>query len=449
MEEKTPGKNSTLLEIAASRLRKKRFLERFLEIPAQNWVNLGEGIFLAILLGINVWMLTPFFGQEDTSNYFSAPLIPVMAQVVSPLLTYSYGVRFWLLVFILALPFSFYLFVRDVSGRKLAAFIATLIVSLPVGIFLPVRINFGLFGGDGSHIASLTTIPLVCLLVRRFLRRGFFPAGVVSAIGFCLVALTSPLGLVVLLIFSGFLAFSEMLLGHGRLKLLRILVVLVMAGGFSAFWYNPKFILLTIESPGGQMLAETIINLIPISFFTVPILAVFGLLLFENRPQLQPLFLAFFLTIGFGLISFSSGLSFAYPSRFLPALGISLSFLGGVVFARLYDFLGRFKGNSIMRYSRLMTPFFLLGIFSSLMMTFIIYGRGFEGEEGEVLGWADIKKAGIWEIREETDGMNNLLGLGISLLTLATTIWLGKKVQPRPAGNNQVQVVGGQRFPGQ
>jgi len=420
---KQPEKKETLAKKQEAKVRKfNHFRSRLPEFPPQWWVEAGEALALIALFLTNLFLLYLFFGREDKFNVFSAPVIPLLTSLTESLLPYSYGVRLWILACLLFFPLSFYFFVRAISGRKLTGFLSSLIASLPVGIFLRLRVNMGLLGEDGAQIASLTFTPLVCLLLLKFLRQGSFWAGIFSALGTTLVALTSPIGLIILATFMGIITFSEMLLGRGRLKIFRFLLVLILAAGFSSFWYNPKFVFLTIQSPQGQLVKQTFSNLLPISFFLFPLLGVFGFLLFENQPQLQPMFIAFFLTVTFGLFSLGAGVPHPSPSRFLPALGISLAFLIGVLVTWLFDFLRispkmkRFK--TIFPYRRLIA-FGLVGLIFVLIGAIIFFSSGGIEQLGEtqVLGLETVKKVGIWEIKEKTSRLESIFGYTITGLT--------------------------------
>lgn len=434
---KRPGKKETLARKQEERVRRLNYLRsKFAGFSPQWWVGTGEIIGLVVVLAINFFLLFSFFGQEDQTNVFSAPLIPLLAKITSVFMPHSYGVRFWLLIFLLAFPLAFYFLIREISGRRLVAFIAVLIASLPIGIFLPLRVKLGLLTQDGGQVASLTLSMFVCLFLLSFLRRGNFKAGIASSLGVSLVALTSPLGLFVLFCFALAITFSEMLLGRARLKLARFLTVAVLSAGFSAFWYHPKFVFLIFNSSQGELLRETLGNLFPLSFFLVPLLGALGYLLFENRPHLQALFLAVFLSIGFGLLSLGAGVELSTPSRFLPSFGISLAFLGGLVLAKFFDYLKTaesFKRFKLLERYRELISFLSVCLFLSLFFLIInASGTSFrETQEAEVLGQAVVKRTGIWEIREETGGVANILGGGISFLTFGLTVFLGVKFRKK------------------
>jgi len=211
-------------------------------------------------------------------------------------------------------------------------------------------------------------------------------------------------------------------LGVARLKLLRHLTVLCLAAGFSAFWYNPKFIYLTIVSSQGQLIWRTFSNILPVSFFLVPLLGVFGFLLFENRAHLQALFISFFLTVGFGLLVAGLGFSTVSSSRFEPAFGISLAFLLGVGITLFLDYfkdsesLGRIE--IIASYRNLLMRGMIAAIFLFFLFLFVSYGRSLFPSEERVLGFLIPEHGiGLWEIRERTSQGETLVGYAISVLT--------------------------------
>lgn len=434
MIEKTPQKSETLVSKTEARIEKKKLLAHIGAIKIEHWVGIGEAIFLITLLLINFGLLFSFFGKPDETNVFSAPLIPILAQATSFMVPFVYGVRLWLLVLLLAFPVTFYFFVREITGRKFPAAVAALLISIPAEPFLKSRIELGLFADDGGQMAALTISAAVCLLLLRFIRQGGFKAGIIASLGIAAIALTSPLGLVILAFFALIITFSEMLLGEGRIKFLRLLTAFVLMIGFVAFWYHPGFVLMTIGSSQGELLKAAIGNLLPISFFALPIAATFGYLLFENRPQLQPLFLALFLTAGFGLIYLGGGVPISTPSRFLPAFGTCLAFLAGVVVMFLYDFLRESpKIKAIMphpTFQRMISFGFPLVIL--LGCSFLIKSTTANlGELGysRVLGLSAQQIVGVWEIRSQVSGIGDILGKGITLLTIGSVFVLKKKIQ--------------------
>lgn len=429
----TPQKKETLQQIAEARNHKRFLLGTVKNLPAEKWVDLGEIFFLISLFFLNLWLIWPFFGLKGITTVFSAPLIPFLSILSSFIIPYPSGLKIWLLIFILFFPLTFYFFLKEISQRKLIASAGSLFVSLPVGIFLPLRLEFGILKGDGPHIASLTLSALICLLLLRFLRKGDFKLGVLTGAGIALIALTSPLGLVIFFSFALLITFSEMLLGQGRIKFLRFAFVFFLAAGFSAFWYNPKFVIITVNSSSGKLVRQALANLFPISFFLVPFLGTFGFLLFENRPHLQSFFLALFWTAGFGLLSWGSAIPLAEPSRFLPALGISLAFLAGIAISFFYDFLRnwiKLKNFKISSLKKIDIGFYGLFFGLIIFLIFLFQENLWQLRQSEVLGASSTAQVevGVWEIREDTSFVEKFFGYVISAGTLISLIPLHKKL---------------------
>jgi len=425
-------RNKTLAEQAVGKKKRRRaLLAKMKALPAKQWVNVGEVLFLIILFVINFWLLRPFFGREDIMNSFSAPLIPFLANLFTFILPLSYAVRLWLLIFFLLLPFGFYFFIREISSRFLSACLASLLISLPIGVFLFSRVKLGFLEEDGAQIASLSLSMFSCLFLLKFLRQGQFKWSVITSVGIALVALISPLGLAILFCFCLAITFSEILLGQARLKLVRFIIALVVAAGLVAFWYSPQFVLNFLGSSQFQLLKKVLANFLPLSFFAVPVLAVFGFLIFESRPHLQSLFLAVFLAFGFGSLALGTGFAYPMPLRFLPVFGLCLAFLLGVVLMKGLDWLiapwwhQRISwANQLGKIRKLL----LVGLFLALFVCIFAVGNNFRDlASNRVLGISNLRKAGIWEIRKDPQGVTSWIGHGITTLTIAGVIMVKTK----------------------
>ncbi|MDP3888426.1 MAG: hypothetical protein Q8Q24_00125 [bacterium] len=429
-----PEKGKTLIAKREEKNHQSESLQKKLQrfAPAA-WVERGEIAGILVLIVFNFYLLLPFFNQSDQYNVFSAPLIPALAGLTSFILEYEYGLRFWLLIFFLALPVSLYFFAKEISGRKMAGFMSALAVSLPISFFLPLRVNLGIIGQDGPAMASLGLVPLAALFFLRFLRNGNFWMATVAGVLTTVVALTSPLGLLILFCFCLIIAFSEILLGEGRVKSIRFLVVLVLAVGLSTFWYNPKFLFLTLNSSQGELVRHTFGNLLPPSLFLVPLLSIFGFLIFENRAHLQSIFVALFLVIVFGLLSLSGG-SFMAGPRFLPAFGLSLALLFGISTIWIFDFV-RFSVwiEKLLAKWQVRQETIALGlmnvIFGACVGLIIANGRNFwQIETSTALGQSAGKSIGLWEIRSLTSTTETVFGYTITILTILILVFLKNKL---------------------
>ena len=396
-----------------------------------------EGFWFLSLVALNIYQVHSFLGSKFVHS-FSAPLIPFLAEIASFVfsLPFDAAISTVILIFYILGPLSLYFLVKEVTKRLLPAIAAALLFSSP---FFKSRLLAVIFYGDGAHIAGLTLIPLVAYLVLRFLRSGSFPLCIAASLGITLVALISPFSLFVCLVFLVIIVSSEVLLNQGRLKLFRLITTLVLAAGFSAFWYNPEFIYHVLLSGQGKEAIATLFNLFPISFFVVPVIGTFGFLLFAKKPFLQPLFIALGLSIVFYLFSFAGRLSssffVSYPDRYLPELSFSLSFLLGIIITAVFDFLrmaskiGRFELKPLI--SRKVGFLFLLVVFLPLTLVFLRERPSMETlamVEGEkVLGAFSDDISGIGGVRSQSGQLARFFGYSITFLTGGMIWYLGKK----------------------
>jgi len=399
------------------------------------------------LICFNSVSLFAFWGEPDKSNSFSAPLIPVVSQAISWLtdLPLAKSITISLSIFIIFGPVSLYFLANKLGERRLAGFLASLIFSLPDKWMVKGRVNMAFLVGDGGHIAALSLVSIVAFFLLDFLRSGNFTCLSLASFFMGLVALASPFGLLIGIMIVTVVAFSEFMQGSGRIKILRFLVFLGLAVGFVAFWYNPGFVVVFLQSNQGMAIRKTLLNLVPISFVIVPILASFGYLLFERKSQLQPLYVALGLFILFSLVSFADHVGRLFPShprRYLPALGFSLSFLLGILAVAISDYLkftGQFhkvKLNPLGR-SLAQKAFWLSTLGIAGVITIFSWPSVWRLPESQVLGlWQEgIVTGEFWEIKSHTGSLSSLIGYVITGLTvfLVSLFWLkirsGQKIK--------------------
>jgi len=416
-----PKEEEKIASRRAMRLAKKVGVVRRGLRLGQDW--LGDGginpIDLGLILLLNLYLVMPFFGREAFVTSYSGPMIPFLAGIVAEVgLPMSYAIEIVNIVFFLMFPVSFYMLVKKVSGKSLVAFLSGLVVSLPASPFAGARVRAMFYSVEGPHMASLAIVPLAVMGLIAFLHNGGVKNLILAALSSALLALTSPFGLLTFLMFAGIGTFSEVLLGYGRLKISRALTVLALAGALCSFWYNPGFFWWLLVGPMGQEVRVMAARLIPISLFTLPVLGAFGYLLFDRKPDLQPLFLASFLTVAFSVIILAGrGFVLSAPSRYIPELGMSLAFLLGVGVEGLWEFLlenggrwewSRWRGGNLVRG--------LMLLVIGLMIAGIVMGRNGLLSQTQVLGfWSRVERGEIWKARERFSGFYNVLGYLITI----------------------------------
>lgn len=427
-----PDESKTIVSLRKDRLnnRKKQMLDRLRMSRA--WWSGGQIEFLSLLFVflLNLYIIYPFFGTYSEPVTFSGPVIPVLVNMLSVFGTpFYYSLRILSIIFYLGLPLTFYVLVKYVTGRKMAAFLATMMLSLPVSPFALSRINYSLLGSESPHFISLTVIPVAVYFLLHFLKEGGLRNLIFCALFSSLVVLISPSGFFMLLIFSILATFSEMLLGHGRLKFIRMIIILVVVAGLVSFWYNPHYSLSLFLGDQGKEGRTTVMKLVPISMFSLPVLAVFGFLLFDRKPEMQPIFLASFFTLVFWIISavggnFSSSGNLSYVSEF----GFSLSLLLGILIIKSIEY-ARSSAKILALFERFKIPKLLLngGLLVILLIGMVAWtilgGRNLHNnylqDTSQVLG---VSNNVLWE--ERSGSIAGLQAIWGYVLTLATVAFL-------------------------
>ncbi|MFC1625954.1 hypothetical protein ACFL1Q_02855 [Patescibacteria group bacterium] len=425
-DKKIPYKSETIAAKRAIRLAEKIKQTREIISTRKAWWSntFLEVFFLLIVFCINLYHLLPVFGTSSLDVPFSGPVMPLLAKLVAyifktqPLMATQSVSIFFFLVF----PFTLYLLVKKITSRKLVGFTAIFVCTLPIYMFAATRIKEAFFGLDVSHMAGLSIMPLSLWGLLSFLKEGKIKNMIVAVFSSAVLALTSPFAFANFLVFAAIFTFSEMLLGQGRLKLLRSIAVFAFAGGLSSFWYNPAFFVWMITGPFGEGIRATIAKIVPISFFTLPILLAFGYLLFDRKPRLQPVFIASFCTIVFLMVLLTSGGdAFSATSRYLPELGISLALLSGVLLTKTVDLI-------VIKEMKVLANIGTFLVFSLMFAVTIFNGNKLFEDETNVLGYfTDIQKNELWQARDNFGGESQTLGSVITFITLTGLGVLVKK----------------------
>lgn len=398
-----------------------------------------EFIFLVALVVYNIYIIRPLLVISANVPFFSGPVIPLLGKFLG-----FWGVDMFFAIQIINVasfvlfPVSFYFFVKKISKRKLITIFALSFASLPVYPFAEPRILNAFIGVDSAHLVALVFVPIALIGVYNFVHEGGPSNLILATILSSLVALTSPFAFMNFIIFSVILSFSEMLLGNGRIKIIRFLVLTLFSTGLVSFWYNPAFWYWLLIGPLGTEIRRMLFKIIPISFFTVPILGTFGYLLFDRKPNLQHLFVSSFLTLSFFLISVAGGGIFpSHPSRYVPEFGISFSFLLGVILVGGGEYLIS-RSNITKRVPLLnlakrevVFSILLLSLLFLLMLTGGVSRKSLL-KKTKVLGvFEGIEKGSVWRGREKFGGAFSFLGYGISLGSAGALGYFLKKSKQR------------------
>lgn len=432
--ETVPKETETIAHKRALRITEKLKEARARIQSKNNWLSSEtvEMCGLLVILLLNFILIFPFIGEEAVSVKFSGPVVPVLAQGLGFLgAPFKYSVQLVNTIFFLIFPLTFYYFVKFVSGRKFAAYLSVLFASLPVYVFAKSRVEFGLVSHESPYIASLAVLPVALIMLLKFLRSGGVNNLIIASVSASFLALISPFGVFVFTVMAMITTFSEILLGGGRIKLLRMITVFIICGGLSAFWYNPGLFLWMLTGPLGSDFRSMLGNIIPLSFFGIPILASLGYLLFDRKPNLQPFFLAIFYSLLFMIVVVArSSFMPSNPGRYIPMFGVSLSFLIGVGLLMGFEHFNLTRLTNLSLVKGTKDTFLIL--VSLILITITITGRTqVLPDESRVLGaWTEVEKGDIWSARDKINLGNAIPGYAITFITAGSLVYLSRQ-KPR------------------
>ena len=334
-----------------------------------------------LLVIISWWKVLGFFGKEWEIGAFSTSFVPLVAgsaliKSSIVLLGYVFG------------SFTFYNFVYNVTKRHLTSLIVGLLTLLPLSLFsaqAPERLMLALTAQDGAHILGFSFVPLTAIFYLYFLRTGSKKHLLLVIIGEIIVSLISFFAQYILIFFYVFITLSEILISEGGIKLRRFGQLLVIHVLISLAVYNVSLWGILVSESGRTTMA-VLTNLLPLSFFIVPVLGTFAFLIFDRRPSLQPLFLAGGLTLIFGLLHFVR-ISFVdspilQQDRYAAELSFARAFLIGIIVTWVFDLLrgGKFIGKYPLLYNnRTLVAFTVVLIFLTVVgMALFVIPHGLE-----------------------------------------------------------------------
>lgn len=265
-------------------------------------------IVIPVFIGLlSLYSVFGYFGTTWKTGNLSIIFVPF----VGPMLTDLLGsANPWLSSLVLTGyflgPVAFYIFAFVLTKRHVTGFIASVMTMLPVNPFaseVPRRLSLAVAENDGGHVIGLTIGVLASVIFLKFIRNGSkVLLGLFLLLGIIL-GLVSFFSVMILTISIALLTVSEILVGHGKRSLKRFLVSVGILFTLLCLLYNASFIQMLVSSEGMSAVA-VLTNLIPMTFFIIPVFGTFAFLIFDRRPQLQPLFIATTFSIVFGLLNF-------------------------------------------------------------------------------------------------------------------------------------------------
>ncbi|KKR50627.1 MAG: hypothetical protein UT84_C0009G0014 [Candidatus Curtissbacteria bacterium GW2011_GWA1_40_16] len=336
-----------------------------------------------IIFILTAWGKWTYFGNVWEVGVFSTQFVPWICGIFAQILNIDPQILIsdFILVLMTLGPVSFYFFAQKLTHRHFPAVITGLATMLPVFWFssnLNPRLILALRDGDGGHIAGLTVITMASLIYLLYVREGKKLHLFLLTILLCLAGLISFFSLYIFMAFFILISISEILVGYGKIKAKRfamggILIFLIIAVVYNLDLWN------IVSSEDGRTALVVMTNIIPLLFFLVPVLGTISFLIFDRRPELQPLFLALGTTAIFGLLHFVRvsivDIPLLHQDRYAAEFSFSTGFLIGVITTYIFDLLraGKLINKSPLLYNRrtliafVFAGIILLGLLGSVL----------------------------------------------------------------------------------
>lgn len=340
-----------------------------------------------LIFGLSILTLVAYFGSSWETGSLSLVFLPLVGKLLIPILS---GEDNLLLstIFLVGLaigPVSFYAYVYFLTKRHLPSLLTGLLTLLPIVPFsssVPERLVLALVEYDGAHILGLSLLPWIAILYHNYMRWGKNKWQIATVVMAVLLGLISFFSFLVLIVILFFISVSEALVSLGRVKLKRFVVTATLLMVVFVAIYN--FALLDMmRSEAGKVTLAVVWNLLPMTFFIVPILGTFAFLIFDRRPALQPLFLSLGFTVTFGMlhmvrISFVETTIFN-QSRYAAEVSFVAAFLVGILMMWVFDLVR--GGKLVARFPRLkgyhihLAYAFIVSVIGSLIASLFLIPR--------------------------------------------------------------------------
>ncbi len=332
-----------------------------------------------VIIGINIYHAANFFGGEWQIGNFSTDVVPFLSSLIASILNTTAAIvmsQIVLLGFVFG-PISLYFFTLATTKRYLPSIVTALLVSLPLVPWssqIPERLDLAVNYNDGAHIIGLSFVMLVAYLFLKYDRWGKTSDLIWFCLGILGLTLISFFSIQISTIFMLTVAMSEALVDHGKMKLKRLLIGLSATAVIVILVYN--FSLVHMLTAPEVFSAEAVLgNMLPLSFVIFPILGTFAFLIFDRRPSLQPLFIAFFSMIIFSMLHFIRITFVDIPmfdqDRYAAELSFGRSLFIGIMTMLIFEMIrsGRIgKNNPVLYQHRSVIAFILVGSFIIILL---------------------------------------------------------------------------------
>ena len=291
-------------------------------------------------------------------HLFYMPLVPYLVAVAHwtyPSISISQSYRIITGLSYCLGPSALYVFVKYLTKRDAAAWIAAITYSITPSTMYFVIPGLGNFAnsfsnapwslvvltvfGEGPHITALTVCPIAALAFLHALRTPRPRNYVFAALATGCVALINLIGFFSLFLILLILSYSELILGNATKKLKAALLCLAIAYGLVAFYYDISFVAMLVTKAVGP--AEMQFH--PTTTFIIFLIATPFVWIFSRyagkKRNLQPLLIS---SLWFAVFAIITCLWYFYliplapqGNRYIPETDMGFAMLLGTVLSSI------------------------------------------------------------------------------------------------------------------
>src|SRR3990167_10782501 len=211
------------------------------------------GVF-ALLSFIIFW---PIISKISFEEVFFTPLVPFLISTLKILgFNANSSLRFLFIGSFMISTVGIYLFVYDLTKRRITAILASVLYLIPpmpifiLSFFFSKRYQselisaksfFTIIYGYGAHFLSFALIDFAALFFLRYIKSAKSSNLILTVLACALILLASRSQALSLFLVLTVVALTDLFLGSARVKIRRFLLVLLISLGLVSFWYTPSF----------------------------------------------------------------------------------------------------------------------------------------------------------------------------------------------------------------
>jgi len=214
-------------------------------------------IYIGVFVLLSFVIFWPIIAKITFEEVFFTPLVPFLISVLSIFgFNADSSLRFLFIGSLMISTVGIYLFVYDLTKRRVTAILASVLYLIPpmpifiLSLFFSGRYQsqlisaksfFTIIYGDGAHFLALALIAFAALFFLRYIKSDKTSDLVITVLACAFILLASRSQALSLFLVLTVVALTDLFLGNARIKFKRFLLVLLISLGLVSFWYTPSF----------------------------------------------------------------------------------------------------------------------------------------------------------------------------------------------------------------